>query len=88
MNPSTILVWNVRGLNQRDRRNSIRDVILSSNADIVCLQETKVENLSQHLFLSVFGPAYDNFIVLPANGTRGGLLIAWKVVLAKQLQQG
>ena len=42
MNPSTILVWNVRGLNNRDRRNSVRDVVISSNADIICLQETKV----------------------------------------------
>jgi exonuclease III len=78
MNPSTILVWNVRGLNQRDRRNSVRDVVLSSNADIVCLQETKVANMSQNLFLSVFGSAYDNFVTLPANGTRGWVLIAWK----------
>jgi len=78
MNPSSILIWNVQGLNQRDRRNSVREVILSSNADIVCLQETKVANMSQHLFLSVFGSVYDNFIALPANGTRGGVLIAWK----------
>ena len=77
MYPSTILVWNVRGLNQRDRRNSVRDVVLS-NADIVCLQENKVANISQHMFLSVFGSAYDNFVALPANGTRGGVLIAWK----------
>jgi exonuclease III len=34
--------------------------------------------MSQHLFLSVFGSAYDKFIALPANGTRGGVLIAWK----------
>ena len=68
----------MRGLNQRDHRNSVREVILSSNADIVCLQETKVANMSQHLFLSVFGSVYDNFIALPANGTRGGVLIAWK----------
>jgi hypothetical protein len=34
--------------------------------------------MSQHLFLSVFGSAYDNFIALPANETRGGVLIAWK----------
>ena len=78
MNPSTILVWNVRGLNNRDRRNSVRDVVISSNADIICLQETKVANMSQHLLLSVCGSAYDNFITLPANGTRGGVLIAWK----------
>lgn len=78
MNPSSILIWNVRGLNQRDRRNSVRDAILSSNADIICLQETKVADMSQRLFLSVFGSDFDKFIALPASGTRGGVLIAWK----------
>ena len=71
MNPSSILVWNARGLNQADRRNSVRDVIRSTNAPIVCLQETKVADLSQRLFLSVFGTAYDKFVDLPAIGTRG-----------------
>jgi hypothetical protein len=35
MNPSAILIWNVRGLNKIDRRNAVRDVILSSNVDII-----------------------------------------------------
>lgn len=78
MNPSFILIWNVRGLNQKAHWNSVWDTILSSNADIVCLQETKVADLSQYLFLSVFGSSFDNYIALPANGTRGGVLIAWK----------
>src|SRR5688572_1819291 len=78
MNPAAILIWNARGLNQKNRRNSVRDAIFSSNADIICLQETKVANMSQHLFLSVFGTAYVKFMALPANGTRGGVLIAWK----------
>jgi len=72
MNPSSILVWNACGLNQADRRNSVRDVIRPVNAPIVCLQETKVAALTQRLFLSVFGTAYDKFVDLPAIGTRGG----------------
>jgi hypothetical protein len=47
---------------------------LSANADnIVFLQETKVANISQHIYLSVFGSAYDNYVALPANGPRGVL---------------
>ena len=72
MNPSSILVWNARGLNQADRCSSVRDVIRSVNAPIVCLQETKVAALTQRLLLSVFGTAYDKFVDLPAIGTRGG----------------
>lgn len=69
MNPSSILIWNPRGLNKRYRCN---------NAEIVCLQETKVESMNQHLFLSVFGSSFDKFVALPANGTRSVVLIAWK----------
>ena len=42
MDLSKILIWNVRGLNQRARRDLIRDVVRSSMADVVCLQETKL----------------------------------------------
>jgi hypothetical protein len=63
MNPSSILIW-----------NALEGFILSANADnIVFLQETKVANISQHIFLSMFGSAYDNYVALPANGTRGAL---------------
>lgn len=34
--------------------------------------------MNQRLFLSVFASAYDKFVALPAQGTRGGVLIAWK----------
>ncbi|KAJ1262285.1 hypothetical protein BS78_09G094600 [Paspalum vaginatum] len=78
MNPSSILVWNARGLNQRDQRISVRDTILSSRSDVVCIQETKADFMSQTLFLSVFGTDYDKFAALPAVNTRGGIVIAWK----------
>lgn len=71
MNPASILIWNVRGLNQSGRHNGVRDVIRTSNTDIVCLQETKIASMTQFLFLSVFGSAYDKYIALPATDTRG-----------------
>lgn len=78
MNPSSVLIWNARGLNQKGRRNSVRDAVLSANADIVCLQETKVAVLNQQLLLSTLGSAYDKHVCLPADGTRGGVLVALK----------
>lgn len=78
MNPSSILIWNARGLNMKARRDAVREVIFSSKADIVCLQETKVASMDHFLFCSVFGSDFDKFVLLPADGTRGGLIIAWK----------
>ncbi|CAD6246850.1 unnamed protein product [Miscanthus lutarioriparius] len=37
-----------------------------------------IEEDAQRIFLSVFGTAYDKYVELPADGTRGGILIAWK----------
>ncbi|WVZ85170.1 LOW QUALITY PROTEIN: hypothetical protein U9M48_032120 [Paspalum notatum var. saurae] len=85
MNPSSILIWNARGLNNKARRNSVREVVLSSKADIVCLQETKVEVMNHFLFSSVFGSEFDKFAALPASGTRGGVLVAWKSSVVQAL---
>lgn len=52
-----ILNWNVRGINSDKKWNSIRDRIVESGCDIVCLQETKraVFDLSfVRFFLSPF----------------------------------
>lgn len=66
------------GLNLTARRNSVRNTVLSSSADIVCLQETKIASVSSQLLLSALGSAFDKFVALPADGTRGGVFIAWK----------
>jgi len=39
MNLSNILVWNARGLNNKARRDYVRDTILYSKADIICLSK-------------------------------------------------
>lgn len=55
------------------------DVSRSTNAPIVCLQETKVAIMNQSLFLSVFGTAYDKFVAFTSQWHQGGgVLIAWK----------
>ena len=78
MENTSILIWNGRGLNDRGRRGNLRKVVDDFRPSVVCLQETKVTTMSQHLFLLVFGTTYDKFVDLPANDTRGGVLIAWK----------
>ena len=38
--------WNVRGANNPDKRNVIRNFIRSQMVDLVCLQETKIQEMS------------------------------------------
>ena len=77
MNPSHILIWNVRGLNSVARRNAVRSLVVSTKIDIVCLQETKMVAISREIILSMLGSDFDNnYICLPFVGASGGILIA------------
>ena len=44
-----ILSWNVRGANDIDKRKVIKSVIKSNKVDVVCLQETKIKEISTGL---------------------------------------
>ena len=78
MDPSKILVWNARGLNSKSRRDAVWDMVGSTHPDVVCIQETKKAAISSRMVLSMLGADFNEFIFLPAVGTRGGILIAWK----------
>lgn len=72
------VIWNVCGLNARARRLAIRSLIATSDASVVCLQETKMELISSSIVLEVLGPEFNGYLYLPAEGTRGGIVLAWK----------
>ena len=70
-----IISWNVKGLNASDKRQRIRQVIDSLQADIILLQETK---LTQDNFDKIIGSwkkwrAYHK----QGLGAFGGLAIFW-----------
>ena len=71
MDCSGFLIWNVRGHNDRAKRDSIKSTVLDTMSSIVCLQETKLSSISDFDILSILGSAYDNFVFNPALGTRG-----------------
>jgi len=73
----SILCWNVRGLNDGAKRASVRNLITSSGATLVCLQETKIENWNQQLLNEAVGrDLATNCAFLPAVGAAGGILLA------------
>jgi exonuclease III len=78
MDPTKILIWNVRGLNSTARQDSVRTLVQSIRADVVCLQETKMETISQWLVFSTLGTDFCHFSVLPSVGASGGVLVAWR----------
>ena len=44
--PINFLSWNIRGLNCPDRRSTVNATIASSSCHVVCLPETKLDNIA------------------------------------------
>lgn len=76
MDNINILSWNVRGLNARARRDDTRLVVDDCHASLVCLQETKLEAVTDSIMLGMLGTQFLDYAFLPASETRGGILIA------------
>jgi exonuclease III len=78
-----ILNWNIRGLNSSDKWPHVFSKIEESAASIICLQETKMENIDMSLIKSIAPRRLDNFAFVPSEGSSGGLLVIWASNLFK-----
>lgn len=77
MNTAFVFVWNVRGLNGRARRDSVREFVSQEHASIVCLQETKLQVVSVAIASEILGTMFD-YVVLPSLGAAGGIMLGWR----------
>jgi len=72
-----ILNWNVRGLNNKARRKVVKDLVQDTKCTIVTLQETKLQSIKAADISETLGERFSkHFAYLPAQGTRGGVLVA------------
>jgi exonuclease III len=71
------LTWNVRGLNNWEKRICIKNMIKEWQADIICLQETKMEFITTQIVLSLWRCRYVDWMFLGSNGASGGILLMW-----------
>jgi exonuclease III len=72
-----IMVAIVRGLNDRARRTTVRSVVGTTGASIVCIQETKLAVVTPAIVMEALGADFDAYFCLPATDTRGGMIMAW-----------
>jgi hypothetical protein len=71
MDRSSFLIWNVRGLNDKARRDNLRKVVDDARPAAVSLQETKLSHISERDVISFLGRDFTNFVYLPAQQTQG-----------------
>ncbi|KAG2624178.1 hypothetical protein PVAP13_3KG110427 [Panicum virgatum] len=72
-----LLNWNVRGLNNKARRKVVKDLVQDKRCTIAALQETKLAMITADDISETLGIRFSkHFAYLPAQGTRGGALVA------------
>jgi hypothetical protein len=57
---SCLLSWNVRGLNAQVRRSGVRDMVAAVKATVACLQETKLQAISEAMVAEMLGERFMN----------------------------
>jgi hypothetical protein len=78
------LSWNVRGLNNPQKRGVVKILLQDWKCDVVCLQETKLGGIDLGVIRSLCGNPYIDWVALNAVNTVGGVLLMWdKRVLEK-----
>jgi exonuclease III len=76
MASENILMWNVRGLNARAHHIMVHQLVASERIYLVCLEETKLEAISDYDVIQLVGMGFD-YTFLPAVQMHGGILVAW-----------
>jgi exonuclease III len=72
-----ILTWNVRGLNDPGKRLRIKHMLKLWKPDIICLQETKLELITNAIVRSLWRCHHVDWMFLGSNGASGGILLMW-----------
>ena len=72
-----IISWNVRGVNNLEKRKFIRNFIRTQRVDLVCLQETKIQGMNKALVHSIGVGRFLDCKASDAEGTAGGILLFW-----------
>lgn len=72
-----ILSWNVRGLNNRDRRRLLKEMVRKSKAEVVLVQESKLELVDCWVIYDLNSFSRTGWISLPSIGAARGVIIFW-----------
>ena len=72
-----ILSWNVRGANDSSKRKVIKTFIRNQRVDLICIQETKIQAMSDSIARSIGSGRFLDWKAVNAEGASGGILICW-----------
>ena len=85
-----LLSWNVRGVNNCDKRKVIKTLIKKNRVDLVCLQDTKIQEMSRGLVRSLGVGRFLEWGVVDSRGATDGIVVFWdnRVLELVDLEKG
>ncbi|RVW43663.1 hypothetical protein CK203_080464 [Vitis vinifera] len=72
-----ILSWNVRGANDSSKRKVIKTFIRNQRVDLICIQETKMQLMTDSIARSLGSGRFLDWKAVNAEGASGGIFICW-----------
>ena len=72
-----LLSWNVIGANDNDKRKIIKSFIKSQRVDVVCLQETKIKEMTIGLVRSLGVGRHLDWSAVNSRGVARGIMVFW-----------
>ena len=82
-----IISWNVRGLNEQDKKLRVRNLIRKWGPDLVCLQETKMGLINRAVIRSLWGGQHVDWSYLGSCGASGGVLLMWDTRVVNKMEE-
>ena len=82
-----IISWNVRGLNDRDKRLQVRNMVRRWRPDVICLQETKMELITRAVIRSLWRGQHVDWSYLGSCGAFGGVLLMWDTRAVNKVEE-
>ena len=82
-----ILSWNVRGANDGAKRKVVKAFIKIQRANVVCLQETKLKEVSNKMIRRLGVGRFLEWAAIKAEGALGGILIFWDTRVIQLLEK-
>ena len=81
-----MISWNVRGLNDPQKRLVVKNLLREWKCDVVCLQETKIASMNRQLVCSLWSYPYVDWAVLEADRTAGSILLMWDKRVSEKVE--
>jgi hypothetical protein len=64
-----IITWNVRVLNDKEKRLRVRNLIKLWGTDVICLQETKLDLITSGIICSLWGSQHVDWLYCGSDGS-------------------